>query len=879
ELNMAQVKNLKNSIVFENDYAEIVISKKNSFVEEIKDKKTGKSIKGDDTLFFELFTKEEKEIETTGVSLDGDVIKVSTAVGSFEVKALAFDSYFTFEIVSAFPEGTFYGKIAHIKYDYDWDNRENTGACGVAMSIWANPVYFPDAKSRETLAMVYPHLGDVRAKYGFIIAPITEHRDLLKVLCSTIDRNVGLASSAGGAWSQDVRANYYNYAIEHETSKEYLEQTIPYYKKMGVNQLDLHQGNHTFRQGDFKFAKYKDAADFKENVTDVLKRNGMSAGLHTYAFYITWYCKEIMSKPEYQKQIQVLTYATVAEDIGPEDTFLKIEEDTSIFPTQRGYHLKNSIFLLIGEELMEFNIKKDGLELTRRGCSGSVASAHKKGDEIRHLEGQFGGFVPVFGSDLFYETARLTAKAYNEGGFDMIYVDALDGIYYHAKNREHDPWFYTAAYLLEILKYCKKDPILEAAVYVPSMWGARGRAGALDCGYKGYKKWNVTHTERNLGFVNCYNTASLGWYCYYPQSPEYPGNENTKYQFFDDIDFLGTTAIIHDFSTVFHNGKVKETYDEFPALRRNILRAKKYDDLRQSEYFSKEYREKLKYGKWEYQLKEKRGGKFCFVEKDYQKFKLYDINDETRNVCDVKNPFGAQVPFVRIEAMMSTLKQNPMVMLPLDENKTLAEQKTACEYGTPINFSNNLAKVVKIFGNGKGGRIRIRVEHAKTCFGDFYIDLDFKGWREFMLLETDNGEYKAEPFEEGVHFYHTYRHSLSHEKLVATRVDTRGDMEGVRMSSIIAYEHTYEILKNPTVKIGDTALMFECELKSSDYIEFDGKEAKVYDRYGNSRTIWFNSENFKAPRGKFKATLTARALNRGTARARLTFGFTGKEVK
>ena len=73
--------------------------------------------------------------------------------------------------------------------------------------------------------------------------------------------------------------------------------------------------------------------------------------------------------------------------------------------------------------------------------------------------------------------------------------------------------------------------------------------------------------------------------------------------------------------------------------------------------------------------------------------------------------------------------------------------------------------------------------------------------------------------------------------------------------------------------------MFECELKSSDYIEFDGKEAKVYDRYGNEKTIWFNSENFKAPRGKFKATLTARALNRGVARAKLTFGFTGKEVK
>ena len=63
-------------------------------------------------------------------------------------------------------------------------------------------------------------------------------------------------------------------------------------------------------------------------------------------------------------------------------------------------------------------------------------------------------------------------------------------------------------------------------------------------------------------------------------------------------------------------------------------------------------------------------------------------------------------------------------------------------------------------------------------------------------------------------------------------------------------------------------------------IEFDGKTAKVIDRYGNEKPIWFQaSEGFKVPRGKFRASLTARALNRGTPRAALTFGFTGKEIR
>ena len=68
-------------------------------------------------------------------------------------------------------------------------------------------------------------------------------------------------------------------------------------------------------------------------------------------------------------------------------------------------------------------------------------------------------------------------------------------------------------------------------------------------------------------------------------------------------------------------------------------------------------------------------------EKDYQVAKLFDLNDAERNYGSFKNPFGAQVPFIRIEAMLSTLKKNPMVILPLDENKDLITQKLEVKYG------------------------------------------------------------------------------------------------------------------------------------------------------------------------------------------------------
>ena len=115
--------------------------------------------------------------------------------------------------------------------------------------------------------------------------------------------------------------------------------------------------------------------------------------------------------------------------------------------------------------------------------------------------------------------------------------------------------------------------------------------------------------------------------------------------------------------------------------------------------------------------------------------------------------------------------------------------------------------------------------------------------------------------------------------MVGVDIETEGDMTGVKMSSIIAYEHVHEVYKNPVVRIGEAWVQFECELLSGEFIEWDGKKAKTIDRFGNERPIWFNQENFKAKRGKFKASVEARALNRCTPRMQLTLGFTGKEVK
>ncbi len=878
---MTKLLETKNSIVLENDCAEIEISKENALVQKIIDKKTGKDIKSkDDSFFFVLQKKNGDTIALKGLAFSNGIITVDSGEGSFDVEARAFDRYFTFEVVTEIPAEIYRANIAWIKYNYDFEDKRNTAAIGLAMTTSANPTFFPDGKSLETRCQVYPHLKSKESKYGLIIAPIADHKDILKEACLTIDKNKGLVSKVGGAWTRESRTAFSNYTIQSESSKEFIDGNIEYFKEIGVDQIDFHQGAGTVRQGDFKFMRYENGAEFKKHVSDVLEANGMTAGLHTYTHYINYGCETILSKPENLAQIKVMETFTLAEDIDESAMFIPTAESTECVSSDRGFCRTNSPFVLIDDELISFANDPHGFTVTQRGCAGSKISAHKKGAAVKHLEGHYHGLTPVLGSELFYEIARYTSKAYNEGGFKMIYFDALDGIAHHCDNKADENWYYQAEFIREVLKDCYTDPILEGADFTVGMWAARGRTGAWDPPYRGYKRWNERHAALNKTFIDRHGAPILGWYYFYPQTDMYPGNEHTKYQHTDDIEHMGAIAVKYDFSNVF-NGMSKAQLARYAGLRRNIALYKKYDDLRKAQYFSEEYREKLIDCPHEVQLKEKRGKKFSFVEKDYQFAKLYDLSDEARNKGSFRNPFGAQVPFIRIEAMLSTAYNNGMNIFPLDETKELTAQKHTVSYGGEINLANNLAKVVRVFGNGKGGKICIQAfcaTNSEEGYGEYIIDTDFKGWREFILLESDNGERRDHGFEKGFGNYAIFRSGLNNDRITEMKIATEGDMTGVRMSSIIAYEHTYEVLKNPTVKVGDMAVMFECELMSSDFIEFDGKSAKVVDRYGNEKPIWFTS-NLKAPRGRFKAELVARPLNRGKARAKLTFGFTGKEIK
>lgn len=880
------INRTETSIIFENRYVSISISQKDAAVESIFDKVHSKEIKGENTYFFCLIAQDKKTVVApTALHCSGNCITVETPLGNFRVEVTVTDEYFAFELVDALPTVSYKALIAHGKYAYDFRDKCNTGAIGIAMTYWTNPCFYPDAKALETKGEVVTSLRSEGAKYGLVIAPIAKHRDIIKQLCLTIDKDKGLVSEHGGPWARDSKKNCGNYMLELDSDLTYIQNRIPMYKKLGLDQVDIHQWPTTFRQGDFKYTYYDSHADFKEKVVDLLRQNGLGAGLHTYSHYIDYKCAPILSDPKWQKDLGVLETLTLAEDIDENAEFIPTVESTENISNQDGYLSRNTPFILVGEELIRFKMGPHGFPVAQRGVCGTKPMAHSKGEKIKHIDGLYSMIAPAMGSELFFKLARDTAKAYNEGGYEMIYADALDGIKQHCNYDEDLCWYYFAAFVHEILKGCKTTPILDCSTHRPSLWLARGRFGNWDTPFRGFRSWNKQyHLPQNKDYLDLYLQPSLGWYWFYPMEDKYPGNANTKYQHTDVVEYMGSLAVMYNFNMVYVCME-EGMNDGSSAIDRNIAIYRRYDELRKSKYFSEETLQKVRNGQWEYFIVQKDDGRYVFVEKDYQIKKLYDLCIGVQNKAHFMNPFTAQKPFLRIESMLCARESEQQLLLALDREQELTQQVLEKKFDGFIDTSSKLARKVSICGNGKkGGAVAIKLWAGITTsksYAEYIIDTDFEGWRDFELLETDTGERTEVSFASSsalAGLYESYRHSFDYAHVTKIAVETTGDMTGVKMSDIVAVDHMYEVLKNPTVRVGDSMVTFCCELMSSDYIEFDGTQAKVIDRYGNEKPVYFTGA-LEVPAGSFEAELTAKPLNGGTARAQLTFGFTGREIE
>lgn len=845
-----------------------------------------------------LSTTSEEYFPTslTLISTDGNSAIVNLAFLDpgidFDFEITVYDDFFVFELLDSIPSEYRSLTIGGVKLSSDYDGNY-FASFSYSLNYNTQMDNYPSryAVNKNLACTAYSHLGNsgFGASFATVGCPGDEYYDVLRFIAEFVaDPELVPVSKMGGPFAQTeevIETAVQDYALITSIPSD---DVIRFYLDYNVTQFDFHQGGGTFLQGNMDFCESAggSAEGFKTLVTDRIKKiaseeYGLDAimGLHTYAYYIDVRNTSYLSQPEVVRQLEYFVdeVYTTSSAITKMQTAIPVYEDNSDFNLDTAFNDYNSRYIRIDDEIMYVMGVTCSAFTVARGQCGTVAAEHHKGSTVYHLTGLFNMLAPRVDSDLFLDTARQTARAYVQGGFEMIYIDALDGIGRHT----NDTWYYTGLFLTEIIKeinYMRDtypeyadvpDPIFEYSTMSTSIWSVRTRTGAMDTVCRGYKDFIASHTKSND--QNLYNyTSNIGWWALYNSESEAPFY--THLQTWDVVDLLGKNIIAYNMGYSY-NAFSQSSVDAYPMHKANAELLVKYLKLRDEGYFTDDVIEKISGYRDEWKLIEN-DGEWGFEHRDYSELKFNSMSD----VEKASNVFDAQVPkLIRIQSLHTDAQSNYITVADFDETVSIGEYVKSSGYtltlNQKINLNNYKALVVRVYGNGKGGKINITFKSDGAIFSRV-IPIDFEGWKDIVLAEVDNGIFDNEFYSPGSY---AFNRTVDYYALSAT-VMTYGDMTDVKLDTVKVGTAVYSSVTNPGISYNGSSVVFNTTLTDGSYIEFDGSRAILYDVKGNSSEITFTATgSLIAPTGDFDVTLLGTGSNT-TDRARVTIGFAGEQV-
>ena len=877
------------SIIFENDYLRVKLGKKNGKVEDAIYVPTGESVFAPSATPWFTYAKSQTgaTLEPTKLELVDGRLKFTYkggAVAYFIIESHG--GFFTVALDSNLPKNVLSLTFANI--DFDYSPSEEPGsfrASLILMDTRVNHSSLPGGYKSIFYGTVRTDLGvdTIGSKVGICFSTLENHRENLKRIVDIIDPNYGIMSNQGGAYAYDTPMLYGDYAIVQPSNidtPEKAEETAKLLQKHSFDQIDLH-----YSTGFINI----DTEGYKEKVTDIFHKYGIKVMLHTYSSCLSLTAKDIISDPKWIKDIAYnpTTYTVRGEMSKFRNNIKTYEDATPFVGSSSGL---DTLYLLIDEEIIRVNKgTTSGFIDIARAQLGTKAAVHEDGAEIRQLRGMYGALQPQPGSPLFYFLAEEVARIYNEGGFDMIYLDAFETLQYVI---DVNSYYHYAEFYRTVLKNCHDTPPMEDSASPQNVWVGRGRSGALDSQTRGIRSCTLSHSTDGYKSIENFRTSTLGWFHFDPDGMDEIKNTINKTIFHDDFDFMGYLSIARDQSNA-ENGLSVELYSRPSRQSDNVMYYSVYSRLRKGNYFAPEVKEALRNGKYEYKLLEKDDGSFVFVEMKYNYNRIYDLTNNIYLFASQSNPFKAQTPFIRIEQRYSTLSENEKLVLELNENAAISS--VAGKKSVSLNLNETKVLKVKVYGNGSStGGILISLG-CPSAHIDYYVPTSHTGWKEFILLDADNADHPGGNFS-GLNYVHVaydmYRNTINFGSITSVNIILQGDVNGVKIDDIKAYSMADASVKNPTITVGNTTMTFNTEIKSGEFIEYYPEFNKAYlnyyvPTYDKRGTFIINEAHTKeitftglinVPQGQYSMTYSVEPLTEAPTRAEITFGFYGSEL-
>ena len=790
------------------------------------------------------------------------------------IRPTAHEKHITFEVVSFTSKEVDVFNFVDLRLTLGGTLDEPFTACVLALNLQTNVPDLP-GPMKNMRGICGKHFGCVGAKVALIGAPSDKLRGAMQ-------EAVGLAkelphSPIGGPWALGKKINQGSYLFNFgNLSEETVDQWIDLVQSLGFNQIDFHGGS-SFRFGDCRPnpKTYPNGMASFKAVIDRLHAADIKAGLHTYAFFIDKSCPWVTPVPD--PRLAKDARFTLAKPLDAQTDRVDVDESTDQMSATTGFFVRNSVTLQIDDELITYTgISKEApyaFTGCKRGVLGTRVAAHEKGAAVHHLKECFGYFAPDPETTLFAEVAAKTAEMFNTCGFDMIYLDALDGE--DILDGQPNGWHYGSKFAFEINKRLKRPALMEMSTFHHHLWYLRSRMGAWDHPLRSYKCFIDLHCKANSHNRPMFMPGHLGWWAVKNRSG--PQCEAT---FSDDIEYLMCKCIGHDVGLSMM-GIDPSSIKTQPSLARLAKIIKRYENLRHSGKVPATIKEKLQVPGEEFTLVGSLEEGWKFLPTQYVKQKVTGV-DSPSSTWKVTNQFKAQPLRLRIEALMAagpyddpgniTLvdfaktgevplhRSAPGINASLEPstNQVKTGNTSGCftatnttdnamgswtqfekQYEPHLNLGVRQAMGVWVYGDGQGEILNLQAQsptHVSHADGDHYITVDFTGWRYFELIEPEGERHASYRWPYGDH-YSIYRETVRHNDIDRVSIWYNNLPPGKKatcyLSPIKALPLIETKLINPTIMIGGQTIVFPVEMKSDSYLEFNSPtDCKLFDREG-----------------------------------------------
>jgi len=846
---------------FENQYLKYVVGPDARNVQFI-DKQTGRDYcNGSGKTPMARIKKTGKFFDATSAQYKDGQLSLSFGDSGVQavLKATIHTQHLVWEVVSVTGDGVEEFTFIDVPLTLQGAEQEPFGASALALNVRTRVFNFPFPASLVA-ATCYPKTGMIGAKAAIVGAPRIKFREALQEAVAAAGE---LPHSAiGGPWALGQPINQGSYLFNFgDMTVEKADLWIALVKSIGFTQIDFHGGG-SFRFGDClpNPQTYPEGRKSLKAVVDKLHAAGIAAGFHTYAFFLAKNSKWVTPVPD--PRLASDAVFTLAADIAADANTLPVVETTANVSTITGFFVRNSVTLRIDQELITYTgvTKASPFQFTgcQRGAYGTKVAAHAKGAKAYHLKECFGLFVPDPETTLFGEVAACTADSINECGFDMMYLDALDGA--DILGGAEYFWHYSARFVYEIWKRLKKPVLAESSAFAPHEWCVRSRAGAWDHPTRAHKKFIDIHCAGNAENRRMFLPSQLGWWAL--KNWTGPQGEPT---FSDDIEYLVGKCLGNDFGLSLM-GIDPDNQNKVPALPRLGAIIRRYEDLRHSGKVPESIKAKLRVPGDEFILTGSIQEGWQIRPAQYAKHKVESIEPWSSR-WKTTNKFTGQPLRCRIEALMAagpydapantvladfTSPDFAMraaaagVAADLKPSKDQIKIGTSsgcysaknssssrpgswskCEknYSPPQNLGERQALGLWVYGDGQGEILNLQLRspsHLVSGIGDHYITVDFAGWRYFELIEPESDRYADFQWPYG-DIYSIYRESVHFGQIETLGLWYNhlppGKPAICYLSPIKAMPLVASRLINPTLTVNGQAVTFPGEIPTGHYLE------------------------------------------------------------